>query len=138
MYCSTNTRVGTYALHIWLIINLCVHVCVGSCVWGAMCGGAVCGELCVWGAVCWGAVWGGAVCPITRRSTHTHTIASSTLSKRRIPHFTLSNLVHCLLLVPLPRPCPHPQQQPGSPLQSVPTSPTACSSACAPSSSLSC
>ena len=27
--------------------------------------------------------------------------------------------------------------QPGSPLQSVPTSPTACSSACAPSSSLS-
>ena len=37
-----------------------------------------------------------------------------------------------------PLPCPCTQQQPGSPLQSVSTSPTACSSACAPSSSLSC
>ena len=48
MYCSTNTRVGTYARHIWIIMDLCVHVCVGSCV----------GELCVWGAVWWGAVCG--------------------------------------------------------------------------------
>ena len=62
----------------------------GGAVWGR----AVCGEAVCRGTVCGGAVCGRAVRPVTRRSTHTHTIASSTPSKRRIPHFTLSHLVH--------------------------------------------
>ena len=70
---------------------------------------------------------------VSRRSRHAHTIASSTppssveiapLPPQTSP-FSLDHFPSC----PLP-------QQPGSPLQSVPTSPTACSSACAPSSRL--
>ena len=92
------------------------------------CNVVVCCLTCVCGAV-W--VYGcGACTPVTRWSRHTHTIATSTPSTRGIPHYPLTNC-------PPSCPCPRPQQQPGSPLQSVPTSPTACSSACAPSSSLS-
>ena len=113
--------VGLYAVE----LHVCGAVwwdCMGSCVRGAVwvVGGAVCMSLC------------GACTPITRWSRHTHTIASSTPSTRGVPHYPLTSSPH-----PAPAPCSHPQQQPGSPLQSVPTSPTACSSACAPSSSLS-
>ena len=70
----------------------------------------------------------GACTPVSRWSRHTYTIASSTPNTRADSPLPSQQL---------PSPCPRPQQQPGSPLQSVPTSPTACSSACAPSSSLS-
>ena len=65
------------------------------------------------GAVCW------AFTPVTRWSRHTHTIASSIPSTRGIPHYPLMNCP------PSSSCCPHPQQQPGSPLQSMPTSPIA-------------
>ena len=144
-------------LFIWLNIHWCGHVggswvgelcgelCGGS--WGELCGvGELCKGNCVgsyvgqWVGLRGGAVWVGGWCcarelcvgastPVTRWSGHTHTIASSTPSTRGIPHYPLTH--------PAPPFCPCPQQQPGSPLQSVPTSPTACSSACAPSGSLS-
>ena len=62
-----------------------------------------------------------------------HTPLSQAMQERFHPPQPLSH-VHRL---PPPPSCSRPQQQPGSPLQSVPTSPTACSSVCAPSSSLS-
>ena len=111
--------------------------------WGAVCGGTVCGELCVGGAVCWGAVCGGAVCPITRRSTHTHTIASSILSVKGgfltlpsqtsstacslfpspalVPTHSSSQVVHCRVCPPHPLHAPvlvfHLAVYPASPTQ---------------------
>ena len=125
--------------------ELCRELCGGS--WGELCGvGELCKGNCVgsyvgeWVALRGGAVWVGGWCcvrelcvgtctPVTRWSGHTHTQLPPVLPAQGGFPITLSPIQ------PLP-PCP--QQQPCSPLQSVPTSPTACSSACAPSSSLSC
>ena len=76
--------------------------------------------------------------PHIRRSRcrDAHTNATSTPSSSvETPPSPLHEQYIFLEPLPLP-PCPRPQQQPGSPLQSAPTSCTACSCACAPSSRL--
>ena len=120
---------------VYMLGELGGAVCLGEGLCGGSRGGTVRElreELCACGVLCCVVGWG-ACTPVTRWSRHAHTIASSTPSTRGI-HSTIS-LYNCSRLAPPP--CPRPQQQPGSPLQSVPTSPTACSSACAPSSVLS-
>ena len=79
------------------------ELCVGSCVWGAVwgcCVGAVYGEAVWWdcvGELCVGTLAGelGELCeactPVTRWSRYAHTIASSTVSPKGIPHYPLSN-----------------------------------------------
>ena len=126
------------------------ELCGGSCV-GGLCGGAVWRELCGWdcvrscvGLLC-GELWGGEELRGELLGElcvgHAHQSPDGpgiqTPSPPVLPAQGNSPPPHQLPPVqPLPR-CPHPQQQPCSPLQSVTTSLTACSSACAPSSSLS-
>ena len=147
MYCSTNTRVGTYAFHIWLIIKLCVHVCVGSCVWGAVCVGAVCGgtvweELCV-GELCVGELCVGELCVQSPGGPHIHTTlppvlpvkggfltlpshtsstaCSSFYSPTLVPAHSSSQVAHCRVCPPRPLHAPvlvlHLAVYPASPTQ---------------------
>ena len=133
-------------LFIWLNIHLCIHeLCEGSCVEGVV-WGAVWGEL--WGEVCGGSC-GGLLCQELRGELHGELCGGHLHQSPDGPGIHTPCLQysqhkgdsllpsHELPPVQLLHHCPHPQQQLGSPLQSVPTSPTACSSACAPSSSLS-
>ena len=109
-------------LFIWLSIHLCIHeLCEGSCVHGGSCVkgavwwdcvGELCGgdgRSCVW----WGAVWGHA----HQSGIHTHHCLQ--LSKHNgDSHYPLTK---CPPFCPCLPPCPCPKQQPGSPVQSMPT-----------------
>ena len=90
--------------------------------------GELCGET-EWGQLCGGIVWVGAVWESCIRELWGAKCMWSCVKE-------LGELCVGTCVGAAPAPCPHPQQQPGSPLQCVPTSPTACSIACAPSSSL--
>ena len=108
LVCSSSSGLTFTRVYMWGGGGeLCVELCAGS--WGELCGvGELCKGNCVgsyvgrWvglrGGTGWVGGWRcakelceGACTPVTRWSSHTHTIASSTPSTRGIPHYPLSH-----------------------------------------------